>query len=228
MTDTQRAAYGDSTEVRSDALGLTPRDNRNHRKKQQIILETTAAKPGDRVLEVGCGSGLHAVGFAERFDYTGVDLSPSLVDETQHKLGDKGRAMEMDAMNLEFEDGEFDAVVGTAVLHHLSDPEQALSEWIRVTETGGSISLMEPNYLFPKDFVMTQFIEHEKHKKNMAPWRLRPILDSLGVEYRVTPHIYTPPWPEAASGVFDAVDDVARRVPGVRAGSQMLLIHIKC
>ena len=79
MNEIQKEAYDGKREVFSDPFGLVKRDNRNHRKKQEIILEKTSANPGDQILEVGCGGGLHAEGYAERFDYYGIDLSESLV-----------------------------------------------------------------------------------------------------------------------------------------------------
>jgi len=225
MSQTQREAYDGANEIGSDPFNFVDRDNRNHRKKQEIIIGNAHVWTGDSVLEVGCGDGLHARRYDDLFDYVGVDLSSSLVEETTTRISD-GTAIQMDALNLGFDDGRFDAVVGTAILHHLSDPKTALSEWCRVTKPGGSVTLMEPNYLFPKDFVTAHVVPEERHKTNMAPWRLREMLDHLGHEYRLDPHIYTPPWPETAERLLDDVDRLGRALPSLRWLSQMLLIHV--
>lgn len=227
MTDEQLRAYDDATEITSDPLGIIGRDNRNHEKKQTIILNTTTARPGDRVLEVGCGHGLHATRYAQHYDYTGIDLSHSLTHETQAKLQDteETRVLQMDATQLSFGDNTFEAVVGTAILHHLPDVHEALQEWSRVTKPGGSITLMEPNYLFPLAFATTHTIPEERHKRQMAPWRLTETLNSLGVaSASVEPRLYTPP---IRSPLADAIDRVGSRVPGLRWVGQMLLLDIR-
>jgi len=226
MSETQRDAYEHTTEIGSDPFHFVDRDNRNHRKKQDIILRNTHAETGDALLEVGCGDGLHAERYDKYFEYTGVDLSESLVAEAAARVSN-GATLQMHALDLAFGDGFFDAIVGTAILHHLPEPEIALREWCRVTKPGGSVTLMEPNYLFPKDLVTAHFVPEEQHKTNMAPWRLQKMLDDLEHPYRVDPHIYTPPWPEAAERLYDDADRLGQSIPGLRWLSQMLLIHVR-
>ena len=232
MSQTQRDYYDGATEVHSDPIGIINRDNRNHRKKLQIILEHTNANNGDRVLEVGCGHGVHARDYAKRFEYTGIDVSKTLVEQTQERIdsvSDGHTAETGDAMNLEYADNEFDAVFGTAILHHLHSPTKALREWQRVAKK--SVTLMEPNYLFPKEFVSTHLAEHEQHKINMRPWRLRSIVNDATPEaatWTVEPRIYTSPWPSELFSLYDRIDSAAANTPGIRWLSQMLLIHIEC
>lgn len=232
MSQTQRDHYEGATEVNSDPIGFLDRDNRNHRKKFDIIVENIDAEKGDRVLEVGCGHGLHAESYAKQFEYTGIDVSESFVDETRRRVAtvaDNYTVARGDAMDLDFANNEFDAVVGTAILHHLHSPRQALAEWQRVAS--GSVTLMEPNYLFPKEFLSTHLAEHERHKINMRPWHIQKIVDSVtppDAEWRVEPRIYTPPWPARFKAVYDGIDKTVLETPGVRWLSQMLLIHIEC
>jgi len=221
----QYDAYDGADEVTSDAFDLVDRDNRNHRKKQRIIRERMHADPGERILEVGCGDGTHAEAYAEAFDYFGVDLSPTLVERTQARI-DEGYVLQMDATDLRFRDDSFRSVVGTAILHHLPDARAALSEWLRVTEPGGSVTLMEPNYCFPKDFLSAHLVAEEQHKTQMAPWRVRETLADLDAPGTVRPRLYTPPWPDALAPVYDALDDGFRSCPGLRWASQMLMIHV--
>jgi Methylase involved in ubiquinone/menaquinone biosynthesis len=194
MSQTQRDAYANSERIESDPWGILSRDNRNHHKKQRLILDATAAAPGDRVLEVGCGHGLHARQYAERFDYTGIDISESLLAVAREQAPG-GRFELADAMTLPYQRNAFDAVVGTAILHHLPDAAAALREWVRVAT--GSVTLVEPNYLFPKECISTHTQPEEQHKSQMAPWRVRRVLAGLDASAAtVEPVIYTPPWPD--------------------------------
>lgn len=227
MTDTQRDAYEGATEIQSEPFGIVDRDNRNHRKKREIIEASMAADSGDAILEVGCGHGLHAQSYALKYDYTGIDISESLVETTRQRVHESAMVRQGDARNLTFPDDSFRSVVGTAVLHHMPDPEAALHEWLRVTKPGGSVTLCEPNYLFPKELLEARLIEHEKHKRHMAPWRLRAVFDALPADGELTPCIYTPPWPERLVPLYDGIDAVCRRLPVVRWCAQMLLINLK-
>lgn len=228
MTDQlQRRTYEDQNEIESDPFGLLDRDNRNHAKKRRLIEARTAADPGDRLLEVGCGDGLHARAYADAYRYVGVDVSASLATRTAARIGRRGDAQVQDATALAFADDAFDAVVGTAVLHHMADPLAALQEWCRVVRPGGSVTLAEPNYLFPKDLVTAHTVPEERHKTNMAPWRVRRLCRAVPGRATVEPRIYTPPWPRRAARAYDRLDAVARRLPGLRWCSQMILIHVE-
>lgn len=233
MSETQRDYYDGANEIGSDPFHVLDRDNRNHRKKQRIIFENVAASPGDRILEVGCGGGIHAPRYARRFEYTGVDISPSLVKRTRQRVDDVAdgwTVMEADAMDLPWNDDEFSAVVGTAVLHHMDDPHAALEEWIRVVNPRGSVTLMEPNYYFPKDWVETKLIEAERNKAKIRPGLIGDICESVAPadgSWTVEPKIYTPPWPADLHGTYDRIDSSMQSVPVARWASMMLLIHIE-
>lgn len=229
--DTQREKYDDASRIKSEPTGLLSRDNRNHRKKQNVIMDQLNAPPGGRLLEVGCGHGLHARWYAQQYKYIGTDLSPSLIKECRRRARAWKSSPEfevMDALELQYPDDHFDAVVGTAILHHLSEQAIALREWLRVTQPDGVVALMEPNPLFPKDFVETYIRPEEFNKRFIFPWRLRRTLDELdGVSWTVEPRIYTIPWPERLHGLYNRFDALARRLPMFRWGSQMLLIHVE-
>lgn len=223
MSAEQHAAYADAERIDSDPFGLFDRDNRNHAKKRRLIT-ARGPPPGAHVLEVGCGDGLHARSYADRWDLTAVDLSSSLLGETRTRAPD-ATVVQADATRLPWPDNAFDAVVGSAVLHHLPDAGAALREWQRVAET---VVLTEPNYLFPKDLATAHLVAEEEHKTQMAPWRLRRTLAELRGEWTLENRLFTPPWPERVSGWWDRVDDVCRRVPGLRRLSQLLLIEGRC
>jgi len=104
---------------------------------------------GKKVLEIGCGAGGHSALFASHgAKMTSVDITPARVQSTQRKfelLGDAAqgcRAMQADAENLPFEDGEFDIVYSNGVLHHTHDTEKAIAEVHRVLKPGGKAVIM--------------------------------------------------------------------------------------
>ena len=96
-----------------------------------------------KVLEVGAGSGQHLKFVKKTYSkYTMTDLNFSLMlkNNKESKLA-KIDYKVADVQNLPFNLGSFDRVISTCLLHHLKDPEQALSEIRRVTKLGGLVSI---------------------------------------------------------------------------------------
>ena len=79
-----------------------------------FLAETLATQPGERLLDVGCGPGRHAVDFARRgLQVLGIDISPEFIAIAHRRAAQEGAApsfFSMDARELPF-DAEFDAVI---------------------------------------------------------------------------------------------------------------------
>lgn len=106
--------------------------------------------PGKTVLDIGCGTGtlLHSLAelVAPDGEVFGVDFSATMIDEARARaaaLQFPPKFEVMDAMNLDFEDGQFDATTATIVFEHVPEPDQAIAEAIRVTKPGGIVSAID-------------------------------------------------------------------------------------
>lgn len=107
---------------------------------------------GQRVLDVGCGTGslsraLLAVGKEVRVD--GVDPVEAFVEYARQAVGDDRRAAfrASPAETLPFDDGTFDAALALLVLQELADPVQAVREISRVTREGGRIAACQWDFV---------------------------------------------------------------------------------
>lgn len=104
-----------------------------------------------RVLDVGAGGGLFSATLAAAgFDVVGIDASaPSLATARKHtvRLDDRHAPQYVtgNAMLLPFDDGMFDAAVGSEVLEHVSSPAQLIGEVARVLRPGGVFCFDTPN-----------------------------------------------------------------------------------
>jgi demethylmenaquinone methyltransferase/2-methoxy-6-polyprenyl-1,4-benzoquinol methylase len=86
---------------------------------------------GDRVLDVGCGTGALAAMLAKRgAQVTGIDIAPAMLSQAaqlvrKHRLEDRVSLKEMGAVDLDtaFPDESFDVVISTLVFSELSDDE---------------------------------------------------------------------------------------------------------
>jgi SAM-dependent methyltransferase len=105
-------------------------------------------RPGQRVLDVACGSGTAALVAARRYcDVTGIDYVPELIDRARRRAeagGLQARFEVADAQDLPFPDNSFDVVLSVYGVQFAPDQEKAASEMMRVIRPGGRIGLASP------------------------------------------------------------------------------------
>lgn len=87
----------------------------NTKQEVDFLYDVLAMQPGQRVLDVGCGPGRHAIGLAERgLEVVGIDLSADFIAVARQRAAEVEGArvafFEMDALQMPFAD-EFDAVI---------------------------------------------------------------------------------------------------------------------
>ena len=91
-------------------------------------------------VEVGAGEGQHLPYVRHGYDrYVMTDMR---APQSTNALPPKTEFMSADAEDLPFEDGSVDRLVSTCVLHHLQNPERALSSWRRVVRVGGVLTIL--------------------------------------------------------------------------------------
>ncbi len=110
------------------------------------------AAAGERILEVGVGTGLSLPLYPEDCHVTGIDISEPMLDRARARLNAMGRTgvdlRRMDAHDLKFPDGAFDHVMAPYVISVVSEPGKVLSEMRRVCRAGGTIVIVN-HFLSP-------------------------------------------------------------------------------
>ena len=149
---------------------------------RERLLDKISWRGDERVLDVGCGRGLLAVGAAGRLSsgsVVGVDIwsrgavsgnsAQSVLKNAEvEDVADKVQVKEGSALELPFEDGSFDAVVSNFVVHELktrAERERMMQEIGRVLKPGGSIALV--------DFIFTDECVEDLKKNGVEAARIR-------------------------------------------------------
>jgi len=100
------------------------------------LLELLAAQPGERILDLGCGTAhLTSQVAATGALVTGVDRSPEMIWQAREKYPELSFSV-MDACEMEFA-APFDAVISNATLHWINQPERAILAIRKALRPGG-------------------------------------------------------------------------------------------
>ena len=107
--------------------------------------------PSDEyTLDLGCGNGISSKMLHDRGrNVVGVDISPLFLEETKKWENKNLKYFVGDALNLDFESGQFGVVCSNELIEHTPDVETTLLEMIRVTRKGGRIVVAGPNLCSP-------------------------------------------------------------------------------
>ena len=117
-----------------------------------FLKETLRPRPGNRILDVGCGIGTGEVSIGRlhlsQIQLFGVDLVFAHVKtarETTAGINQRAHFAVADGRRLPFANGAFDSTYCVAVLQHIPDTAAAVREFARVTRPGGRVVAVEPD-----------------------------------------------------------------------------------
>jgi len=120
------------------------------------VIRTLQIPPGAKVLEVGVGTGLSLDAYPEHAQVVGIDLAPEMLEKAEEKVRRNGwrhiKLLEMDALNLKFDDNSFDYVTAFHVVSVVPDAQRLMNEVIRVLRPEGTLAIVNhfrsPNKFF--------------------------------------------------------------------------------
>jgi len=115
-------------------------------------IERMNIQPGERVLEVGVGTGINLSLYPREATVTGIDFSSSMLEKARERAARKDaapvRLLQMDAADLKFADNAFDIVYAPYLISVVPDPVKVAQEMRRVCRPGGRIIFLN-HFLSP-------------------------------------------------------------------------------
>ena len=161
-----------------------------NRSNSRMIIEMAKIKPGDKVLDVGCGTGNLTL-TAKRYagasgSVYGIDASPEMIEVARKKARRSGSEAVFEVGLIEkiaYPDATLDVVISRLVIHHLPDglKRQGFAEILRVLKPGGLFFLADFNP--PTNPVLAHIISAlVGHRMMMQSnvWGIPPMLTETG------------------------------------------------
>jgi phosphatidylethanolamine/phosphatidyl-N-methylethanolamine N-methyltransferase len=116
-----------------------------HRRTTRAI-DRMGIQPGDRVLDIGVGTGLALASYPSHAKVVGIDLSEGMLRRARRRIQQHGMNWVNltlgNALQLPFEDASFDHVLLSHVVTVVSDPVKLIEETRRVSKPGGQMVII--------------------------------------------------------------------------------------
>lgn len=158
-------------------------------RNSKMVIELAKVRPGDSVLDVGCGSGSLTLTAKSVAGLTGkvygIDASPEMIEVAQKKAASSGLGVIFELGLIEelaFPDATFDVVISRLAIHHLPDDlkQKGFAEILRVLKPGGHLLIAD--FKPPTNPVLSHLTSAlvGSHMMRTDVWSLPPMLTSAG------------------------------------------------
>jgi ubiquinone/menaquinone biosynthesis C-methylase UbiE len=202
--------------------------------QRRVKMLSSVLNDNFKVLELGCGTGYFTRELVKlKVHVTAIDISPELIDVAKSEIKSENVSFEVqNAYEMTYDSNQFDAVIGSSVLHHL-DIVKAVTEIYRVLKPGGMIAFTEPNMLNPQ-IALQKNIPWLKRKLGDSPdetaffsWKIKKLLNRAGfVEIQATPFDFLhPAIPPKLINTVLGISKIAEKTPLLKAIAGSLFIR---
>jgi SAM-dependent methyltransferase len=151
---------------------------------RRLIEDFAKPRPGERVVDLGCGTGASLRPMPKGVSYVGVDINPHYIEAARAQLAGRGTFLCADLATANLSQfPPFDLAILAGVLHHLNDAEAgAVLELVRrIVKPGGRLVTMDPCYVPGQHAIAKFMLDHDRgrHIRNADDYRR--LFESQGV-----------------------------------------------
>ncbi len=148
--------------------------------KEDVRRLLRRGQAGEKLLDVGCGTGHWSSFFAELgYQVTGIDISPEMI-EAARIAAPECFFQVADGCELPFKDGSFDVAASMATLEFITDRSAAVREMVRCAKPGGGLLIGTLNRLAPlnrhrlskgkQPYASAHLLSPDELRRLLAPW----------------------------------------------------------
>lgn len=204
-------------------------------RRAQYFIDLANLESGDKVLEIGCGTGLFTRKFyaATKAEITAIDISDELLAEARKFLPEASFKKD-DAMNMSFQSETFNVVFGSSILHHL-EFDASLNEIYRVLKPGGRMIFAEPNMINPQIFIqkniplIKKWLGDSPDETAIVRWTFSKLMKSKGFkQVEIFPYDFLHPIvPESLIRTIEVIGKLIEQIPIAREIAGSVIIFAK-
>ena len=212
----------------------TPAGKARANRRASYFIQHGGVTAGKKVLEIGCGTGEFTKRIAQTgADITAVDISPDLLEIARETTPNVNVSfLIQNVEKLDFEDGSFDVVIGSSILHHLN-LNPAIKEVYRVLKREGGIVFTEPNMLNPQIWlernipVIRKLTNNSPDETAFIRWRLKKELMNFGFKnVSIRPFDFLHPFtPDMLIPFISNIGNLVEKIPLAKEIAGSLLIY---
>lgn len=140
--------------------------------RERFVQEFVRPQPGDRILDVACGTGSLLDHLPPDIRYVGYDFNERYIATARERYADRGRFLQARVGDpLPLEPGSFDLVVAKAILHHLDEgeAEELLRSAHRQLRPGGALVTVDPVFHAGQSRLARALISRDRGRNVRTP-----------------------------------------------------------
>ena len=120
------------------------------RRFYKLIYDNVILRSGDKVIDIGCGTGtiLKTLSEMERIEGHGIDVEPEMLKVAEAKCGNMD-IRECSCEDTPYEDNSFDVITACMAYHHFPDKDAFAKEASRIMKPNGTLYIADPNFPLP-------------------------------------------------------------------------------
>ena len=155
---------------------------------ERFVSDHICARPGQRLLDVGCGTGAVVPYLPEDVDLVGVDISQRYIAAATERYGERGTFLCADASDLAADLGApFDTAYATGVLHHIPDaPSRKLIEGaLARLKPGGRFVAIDPTLVDGQGWVSQRIVKADRGEHIRTPGEMAALMEGLKPRFEI-------------------------------------------
>jgi len=150
--------------------------------REWLMTRWVCPQPGERLLDLGCGTGEVLATLPADVEYVGVDLSSAYIAAAKRRWGRRGTFLCGDVSSIDLNAGRFDRALAIALLHHLNDAAaSALTQLVRRhVRLGGSFVTIDADGGSDVSWLARRIIHQDRGRDIRTADGYRAILSACG------------------------------------------------